>query len=79
MIAASEGKEIEFCDRTTGNKWEPTHNPKWDWFTTHYRIKPKPREVWIRFRGEYPVNVRPDKPADAEGHVLFREVIEEQK
>jgi hypothetical protein len=44
MQAAERGKEIECCDHK--KEWNSSP-PLWDWFRCDYRVKPKPREIWL--------------------------------
>lgn len=44
MLAADEGKRIEYCERGNSQwKWAPC--PYWDWNNYDYRVKPEPKRV----------------------------------
>ena len=44
MQAALDGEKIEFQD--SNGDWIDS-DPAWNWNSTDYRIKPKPREFWV--------------------------------
>ena len=79
LQAAKEGKKIQF--RGSGHdKWEDTEEPIWDFYEIQYRVKPEPREVWVRVRDNGCLSVYnhlEKEAAEAAGYkaVLFREVI----
>ena len=50
MEAFDNGETIE-CKSTLSTKWLITTIPSWTWGINDYRIKPKPREIWVN---EYP-------------------------
>lgn len=45
MLAADEGKPIEFRKRNRVCDWLNTSKPTWDWVTCDYRVKPEPERV----------------------------------
>ena len=48
MQAYLDGSSIEVNKHTTKYKWIPTNgSPLWDWISSDYRIKPKPKELWV--------------------------------
>ena len=50
MRAWADGAEIEYR-RKTDSVWHPGRVAKlcnWDFFNIEYRIKPEPREGWVR-------------------------------
>ncbi len=55
MQAYLDGELIEVNDsRSHLHEWEFVVNPVWDWDRRDYRVKRKPREIWIGYdeRGE---------------------------
>jgi len=44
MQAYVDGKQIESAQE--GCEWRASF-PIWDWGLNHYRVKPKPRTVWV--------------------------------
>ncbi len=49
MQMASIGKPIEFrglSNRGSGS-WISNPDPKWNWESFEYRVKPEPREFWV--------------------------------
>ncbi len=67
MVAAADGAEIEWQDRfATGQlRWRAHSAVRgWNWDVYHYRVKPKPREYWLRltssgaFAGHYEDKVK---------------------
>jgi len=46
MQAYADGAEVEFRRKSIGGIWD-TCSPCWNWDTLEYRIKPKPREIWV--------------------------------
>ena len=47
MQAYLDGKGIEVCNKASKFKWVNTVIPSWDWISSDYRIKPKPKELWV--------------------------------
>lgn len=58
MLAAAEGKQVQYMPRSTGQwvpvGWAENRSPSWDWHTHDYRIKPEPREWWMRQHRDEP-------------------------
>lgn len=53
MLAYADGKTIQWRLRASNHAWSETlgaddNSPSWNWFHSEYRIKPEPREWWIR-------------------------------
>ncbi len=48
MIAAAEGKQIEFKSKFGGNQWSLLNVAEWDFSAWEYRIKAEPRKVKVR-------------------------------
>lgn len=42
MLAYADGKEVEFYEYDTDNKWKVDHSPVFDWSNLEYRIKKEP-------------------------------------
>ena len=48
MQAYLDGESIERANNATNYKWVPTNGtPAWEWHSFNYRIKPKPKELWV--------------------------------
>lgn len=50
MEAFEQGEEIEIRSLTLKfdcAQWSRCPDPGWNWVEADYRIKPKPREVWV--------------------------------
>ncbi len=47
MLAAADGKAIEYRSKFGGTTWEFLTCPVWDFDSWEYRIKPKPRKVKV--------------------------------
>ena len=45
MLAADEGKPIQFRNRNRVCDWLNTSKPTWDWVTCDYRVKPEPKRI----------------------------------
>ena len=46
MQAWLDGEEVENRVAAPEREWRPTTEPRWQWSSVDYRIKPKPREWW---------------------------------
>ena len=83
MQAAEEGKGLEYKVRAFGD-WLECNSPIWDWDECDYRVKPKPREVWVNCYNGYmygpylskDVANRNAMPGPGRECIHFREVIE---
>lgn len=78
----ADGGEIEArsIDAPRVADWNSMGSPLWDWIRTDYRIKPKPREVWVHFNNSGTVNHvihRKDRQFEDCEYTLFREVTDE--
>lgn len=49
MQAFVDGGEIEYVHKPMDaqNEWFSIKEPCWDWNLCRYRVKPKPKELWI--------------------------------
>jgi hypothetical protein len=55
MRAFARGEKIETQHKLL-NEWHPDSTPTWDWANYNYRIKPRPKELWVVVRGEGQMN-----------------------
>ena len=77
MQAYVDGEEIE--QSPIGDGWGPVHEPVWDWYQNDYRIKPKPREFWVRIDHGIAMQISSDDDKqDRDGWIKVREVIENE-
>lgn len=91
MQAWCDNETIQIKDNGT-DKWRPigteyqgAAQPSWDWTRSTYRIKPKPREFWIRSHdipesGAFAVNayVTDTEGTPVERFIKVREVTDEE-
>ncbi len=88
MQAYVDGEEIEYAKRGipgvgTACSWDShDYTPNFDWHNYDYRIKPKPREVWVSNQsfsqaGAQWHNVEVIEPEELENYTKFREVTDE--
>ena len=47
MQAYLDDKDIEVCNKASKFNWVNIVIPSWDWISSDYRIKPKPKELWV--------------------------------
>jgi hypothetical protein len=47
MQAYEDGAEIESRAAGVAGKWYASDKPAWNWFDREYRVKPKPKEIWV--------------------------------
>ena len=88
MQAYLDGAVIQRC-RIQGNGfWTVASEPKWEWCTMDYRVKPEPeipREVWIQFSCLGGIRVHDSRPMNGilgspySEPVRFREVLEDDQ
>lgn len=50
MLAFADGAEIQFY-HWTNEDWDDVGHPSWNWDGNDYRVKPKPRECWVKYDG----------------------------
>lgn len=83
MRRAANGEHVQWRARHGKGNWEEFNgrrSPVWGWDTDEYRIKPKPREVWVNAED---MQVRNNNPAESMGWSepwkwrKFREVIDD--
>ena len=46
MQAYVDGAEIEYQGLSRTSSWSQTKDPSWEWFTTDFRIKAKPKILY---------------------------------
>ncbi len=64
MQAYVDGAEIEVRSRNS-SAWVRWTTPVWDWDRCNYRIKPKPREMWVVFDAKGIAFIQQDGSAEA--------------
>jgi hypothetical protein len=73
MQAHLYGKKIQYRSKTNAGKWIDHPNPEWNWEDCEYRIKRKPRTIWVN---EYPAGLSDShynsKELADRGHALTR-------
>ena len=84
MQAFEDGEQIEVLQTDECN-WRCSDGPSWDWWECDYRIKHKPREVWIDVcedgRCGFAYKTKEDteyQKAYAGKPIKFREVMEDE-
>ena len=83
MQAYVDGEEIEYAKRDipgvgTACSWDSHgYTPNFDWHNYDYRIKPKPREFWVRIDHGIAMQISSDSDKqERDGWIKVREVIE---
>lgn len=84
--AANDGKIIQYRVRRHGSEWSDCVRRKhiaadFDLARNEYRVKPEPREVWVRLDGPAPAvyldEDMDEATAQGLGYVRMREVVQE--
>jgi hypothetical protein len=77
MQAAERGEEIEHKPVSpSSTEWKITVCPRWDWINWIYRVKIRPREIWLAENrtGLWPLHTR-DRAVEAAKGTLAGAVI----
>lgn len=83
MQAYVDGEEIEYT--RSGKDWRYSDDPEWDWSLFEYRIKPKPRTIWVNEHEDNMetwytcYNSKKDAEHDAYDYGLIRTAVEYQE
>lgn len=74
VVAFQKGKVIQYwCE--DADSWQNVIEPIWDFYRWVYRIRPEPKEIWVKFNESFYMQYwSSTKPKNSKEYTHFKEV-----